>query len=258
VARSRADNLGIGARRCGQTLRLVATPDVVVEQRPAVCVGCQAALAADAPVVPRERRQVHEWPLLRLVVREHPTRPVRCPHSQTITVGTFPTEAPSHAHSGPHLRALVVYRVQQQLVPYGRVRELVADLVGTSLSLGTLVQWVQQAASTLEPMEAAMKAALRQVPVPHNDETGVRRAGRIAWAHVASTKRLTHYAIHPQRGRDATDAIGTLPSYQSVSVHDGWKPYRTNTNCRHALCNIHHLRELTYLEEHHQQAWPQR
>jgi transposase len=40
-----------------------------------------------------------------------------------------------------------------------------------------------------------------------------------------------------------------------VSVHDGWKPYRTNTNCRHALCNIHHLRELTYLEEHYQQAW---
>src|SRR5689334_23364159 len=33
----------------GETLRLVATPDVVVEQRPAVCAGCQAQLAADAP-----------------------------------------------------------------------------------------------------------------------------------------------------------------------------------------------------------------
>src|SRR5258706_16451315 len=48
----------------GETLRLVATPDVVVEHRPAVCAGCQAPLAADAPVVLRERRQVHDLPPL--------------------------------------------------------------------------------------------------------------------------------------------------------------------------------------------------
>jgi transposase len=40
-----------------------------------------------------------------------------------------------------------------------------------------------------------------------------------------------------------------------VSVHDGWKPYRTYTSCRHALCNIHHLRELTFLEEQYHQLW---
>ncbi len=57
--------------------------------------------------------------------------------------------------------------VQQQLAPYGRVRELLADLFGVSLSLGTLVRWVQQAAATLEPVEAALKAALGQVPVLH-------------------------------------------------------------------------------------------
>jgi transposase len=39
-----------------------------------------------------------------------------------------------------------------------------------------------------------------------------------------------------------------------VSVHDGWKPYHRYTRCRHALCNIHHLRELTYLEEQYQQT----
>jgi transposase len=40
-----------------------------------------------------------------------------------------------------------------------------------------------------------------------------------------------------------------------VSVHDGWKPYRRYTGCRHALCNIHHLRELTFLEEQYHQTW---
>ncbi len=77
----------------------------------------------------------------------------------------------------------------------------------------------------------------------------------MARAHVACTSQLTHYAIHPKRGTEATDAIGILPGYQGVSVHDGWKPYQTYTACRHALCNIHHLRELTFVEEEYHQTW---
>ncbi len=72
---------------------------------------------------------------------------------------------------------------------------------------------------------------------------------------MTSTSRLTHYAIHPKRGREALERIGILPHYRGVSVHDGWSSYRAYTACRHALCNVHHLRELTYLEEQYQQLW---
>ena len=44
----------------GETLRLVATPDTLVEHRPAICAGCQTPLSAEAPVLLRERRQVRE------------------------------------------------------------------------------------------------------------------------------------------------------------------------------------------------------
>jgi transposase len=92
--------------------------------------------------------------------------------------------------------------------------------------------------TTWEPVEVQINLALSQVPVLHSDETGVRQAGRLAWVHgrsVASTSRLTHSAVHPKRGTEATTAIGILPTYQGVSVHDGWKPYRAQTGCRHAL-----------------------
>jgi transposase len=239
----------------GDTLRLVAFPDAVEEHRPAICSKCQTPLGEEAPVVLRERRQVHELPPVRLVVTEHQALHVHCPACQAVSIGAFPAEAPSRAQYGPRLRALAVYLVEQQLVPYGRVRELLADLLGADLSWGTLVAWVSQAAATLEPVEAQIKAALSQAPVLHSDETGMRQAGHLVWAHVASTHRLTHYRIHPKRGAEATTDIGILPIYQGVSVHDGWKPYRTHTACRHALCNIHHLRELTYLEEQYGQAW---
>jgi transposase len=239
----------------GETLRLVAVPEEVVEHRPAVCVSCQAPLDEAAPVALYERRQVRELPPLRLLVREHRALHVRCPVCAQVSVGAFPAEAPSRAQYGPRLRALAVYLLEQQLIPYARVREVFTELVGAPVSVGTLTRWVRQGAETLRPVEEQIKAALQRAPVLHNDETGIRRAGKLAWAHVASTARLTHYAIHAKRGREATDAIGILPGYQGVSVHDGWKPYRSYTDCRHALCNIHHLRELTFLEEEYQQGW---
>jgi transposase len=77
----------------------------------------------------------------------------------------------------------------------------------------------------------------------------VRRTGHLAWAQVASTARLTHYAIQPKRGGEATAAIGILPAFHGISVHDGWAASRANATCRQALCTIHHRRELTFLEE---------
>ena len=56
------------------------------------------------------------------------------PVCQTITAGHFPAEVPSRAQYGPRLRALAVYLVEQQRVPYGRVRELLSDLFGVALS----------------------------------------------------------------------------------------------------------------------------
>ena len=214
----------------GETLHLVAAPDAIVEQRPASCVHCQAPLADEAPegsVVLRERRQVQELPAARLWVTEYQALHVRCPSCQGVSVGAFPIEAPSRAQYGPQLRALAVYLVEEQLLPLGRVQRLLADLLGVRLGRGTLVRWIQQASATLGPVEEELTVALRQAPVLHNDETSVRRAGQLAWVHVASTRRLTRYAVHAKRGQEATDAMGILPGYVGVSVHDGWTTYRT-------------------------------
>ncbi len=208
----------------GETRHLVALADEVVEHRPARCEACQIPLDETAPVAGYERRQVQELPPVRLLVREHRALHMRCPACEQVSVGVFPTEAPSRAQYGPRLRALAVYLVEQQLIPYARVRDLFAELVGAPVSVGTLTRWVQQGAQTLRPVEAQIKAALQRAPVLQCDETGVRRAGTLAWAHVASTARLTHDAIHAQRGTAATEAIGILPGYRGVSVHDGWKP----------------------------------
>ena len=92
----------------GETLRLVATPDVVVEHRPPVCSGCQAPLAADAPVVLRERRQVHDLPPLRLHITEHRALHVRCPACQSAAATRQGPRSPatSPARHSPPLASL--------------------------------------------------------------------------------------------------------------------------------------------------------
>lgn len=83
------------------------------------------------------------------------------------------------------------------------------------------------------------------------DETGLRVEGAGRFVHVASTKRLTHYACNTRRGKAAMDEIGILPAFRGTSVHDGWPAYSYYYQCRHALCGAHLLRELTYIEESH-------
>jgi transposase IS66 family protein len=74
--------------------------------------------------------------------------------------------------------------VEEHLVPLGRVQQRLRDRLGVPLGRGTLGRWIQQAAAPLAPVEAQRTAALRQVPVRHSDETGVRRSGRRAWVQV--------------------------------------------------------------------------
>jgi transposase len=149
--------------------------------------------------------------------------------------------------------------VQQQFVPYARVREVVVDVFGAALSVGTLVNLVRQGAERLVEVEQEIKAALRHAPVLHHDETGLRVVGaegaQLEWTHVTCTPTLTHYARHAARGAAALEAIGILPGYRGTSVHDGWTSYRHFQTGRHALCNAHHLRELTFVKEELHQEW---
>src|SRR6266852_7684691 len=122
------------------------------------------------------------------------------------------------------------------------------------MSEGCIRQLISRCAGVLLPLEGQMKRALRQASVIHQDETGLYVAGKRVWMHVTSTAQLTHYQVHPTRGTEALDQNGILPGYQGTSVHDGWAAYE-GYGCQHALCNVHLLRDLIFVEETTQQPW---
>ena len=76
------------------------------------------------------------------------------------------------------------------------------------------------------------------------DETGFRVEGGLQWVHCARTGKYTLLMVHPRRGKQAIEAMGVLPSFAGVAVHDAWAPYDTYTSADHQLCCAHALREL--------------
>jgi len=237
----------------GQHLQMVETPDQVISHGVESCPACQHDLR-EVPVLQMERRQVVELPPKRVAVIEHQAERKCCPACQEVILAPFPADVRAPVQYGHALGALAVYLVQQQLLPYERVSELFFDLYGHPISPATIVNLVQQCAEQLTEVEQQIKTALSHTGVLHQDETGLAVAGKRHWVHVSATPTLTHYAAHPKRGKEALEAIGILPNFQGVSVHDGWRSYWAYV-CQHATCNVHLVRDLTFLAEELHQDW---
>src|SRR3989441_747719 len=238
----------------GSTRHFVEIPDEIIIVRPQKCAHCQASLQ-ELPAEGYERRQRVDLPEIKAQVTEYQALDVRCPGCQHVTRGTFPDELRSSIQFGPMIKGIALYLLYGQLLPYARTAELLSDVCGCHISPGTLEAFVAAGTERLVETEELIKQALRAAEVMGTDETGIRVQGVLHWLHVARTDKLTHYAVHRKRGKAATDAIGILPQFHGIMEHDGYSSYPQSTQCEHAQCNAHPLRELCFLEEHEKQPW---
>lgn len=239
----------------GHALQQVENPDEVIIHRPSHCEACHCDLGKVAGQV-KERRQIHEIPVLRLSVTEHQVEVIRCPVCQYQSVGSFPMGVNAPAGYGPRVQALGVYLSQYQLLPMDRIGELFLDLLSCRISEGTLANWIQEAARTLSPTILRIKELLLAQRLDHVDETGGRVKGLLHWFHVNATRWLTLYHWHRNRGQKAIDAIGILPQYSGRAMHDRLSSY-DHYGCEHSICGAHLLRDCLLIVERDHQPWAQ-
>lgn len=238
----------------GETLEQVENPDHVVIHQVHACTNCGCGLAAQL-THDHEKRQEVEIPPIEPEVTEHQAEIKVCPQCGHINKADFPSHITQPMQYGTRVKSYAVYFNQEQYIPYERLQGIFADCFKLPLSQGTLVNANIKCYENLEQPEAATKQQIIDSKNTHFDESGMRVKGKLHWLHVSSTKTLTHYTIHEKRGLEAMEAAGILPEFKGNAIHDHWKSYFKFTDCTHSLCNAHHLRELTYLEENHDQAW---
>jgi transposase len=237
----------------GHALHQVETPDTILIHRVEHCAHCHYDLSV-APARIAEKRQVIDVPAKRLWTTEHQAEEKQCPACRHLTRACFPADVRAPAQYGRGIQTAATYLVSGQVVPYARASQLLHDLFGVQLSPATIAHFVQDCHQHLAAWETQLKADLLNARVLHQDETGMRVGKDGWWVHVCATKHLTHYGAHPKRGREGMNAIGIAPLFEGISVHDGLPSYQ-GYRFSEALCNVHHLRDLTFIEEELKQDW---
>lgn len=238
----------------GKHLKRSERIDHTVAHLPATCAHCQASLQ-DQPVRLVDSRQVFDLPEpAPLIVTEHRRYRCKCHGCGAVTTGSFPPAVSAPVQYGSRLAAVVSYLSVGQFLPEDRLGQVLTDLFGVSVSAGTIGHLIARAASRAQNFAAAVCEKIRQAPVKHLDETGFWVGSKPQWLHVAGTPGvdgLVHYRVSPKRG-------DVLAQAAHIVVHDHWTSYFQMSGVTHALCNAHHLRELTALVDIDGEAWARR
>lgn len=234
--------------RIGTTLQKVDDPDEI------------EILEVDQSVLPPgnyqevgfEIRQVFDIDIRRLVT-EYRAQVLEDQFGKRFTA-LFPAEVTKAVQYGQGVKAQAVYLSQYQLIPYQRVQEQFQDQFQLPISVGSIFEFNQQAYALLEQFELKLITKMLASSVLHTDETGINIGGKNHWLHCVSNRQWTLFYAHAKRGAEAMTSKNVLPRFTGILCHDHWKPY-FQLKCLHALCNAHHLRELTFAEEQDHQAW---
>jgi transposase len=200
------------------------------------------------------KRQVFDLPVLKVQVTEHETELKSCPSCGGHTEALFPSEVSQATQYGPQVKALATYFMHQHFISSERTQEVFRDVLGCPLSEGSLYSFVEECGEGLVHAEETLREILRESPVVHFDETGLRVNSTLHWVHSASTSEATLYTVHPKRGKEGMEAGDVLPHFEGVAIHDGWKNY-WQYECGHGLCDAHIVRELTFVEEKEGYPW---
>ena len=232
----------------GITLKKIDDPDIVEE----IKIDRSKLPAGKYQHVGFESRQVFDVDISRLVT-EYRAQILEDDNGNRF-IAPFPEGVTKAVQYGTGLKAHAVYMSQFQLIPYNRVQDHFSDQLHIPVSEGSLFNFNKEAFELLAEFEDRVKEKLSASDLVHVDETGINIGGKGHWLHCVSNDNWMLYHPHEKRGTEAMNAMGILPGFKGILCHDHWKPYY-KYDCTHALCNAHHLRELTRAFEQDDQKW---
>ena len=179
-----------------------------------------------------------------------------CPlRSNQPIKGTFPRGITGTKQYGNNVTAFITALHTVGMVSIDRVCQFMEGVVGIQMSTGTIKTKVEKLRKSVKSSVEWIRGKVKQLPLLHFDETGLRVEGSLHWLHCCCDQNWTYLFVHKNRGKKAMEEMGILPGYTGIVETDCWSPYFQYTNAGHALCNAHLARELVYAAENLGQPW---
>ena len=197
--------------------------------------------------VPPQRQQKVELPEIKPTVMEYQCYCGACERCGRQHWGEIPQGVPA-GMLGPRAMAVVALLSGKYHLSKRQVAEILQDLLGTAVSLGTVSNTEARVSEALaEPVEEA-KTFVQQQAVVHADETGHKVGGKKAWMWVAATTMVSVFLIRFSRGAAvAKELLGE--HFRGWLVSDRWHAYTWVDVLRRQLCWAHLERDITKIAE---------
>jgi transposase len=231
----------------GHTRALVPVEEVevVIAVKPERCRRCQHRLEGED--AQPERHQVTEIPPIKPVVTEYQLPQLCCPSCGALTRAEPPVGTPTSGF-GPRVQAITALCTGAYHLSKRTTQQVMADLFGLPLSVGTIVNLEQATVQAVAEPVAAARAYVHQQPTAYLDETGWREGQQRAWLWTAVTSWVTVFVVRLSRGsKVAQELLGER--FWGYLVTDRWSASTWYPTWRRQLCWAHLLRDIEAMIE---------
>jgi transposase len=198
----------------------------VVQLFPSTCRYCEHSFTGDGPQPATQgepqRHQVTELPKIEAHITEYRCEHALCPECGKTTQAALPEEV--GGRFGPELAALIGYLTVVCRMPRRVVQELLEQVLGIQLSVGSIQSSWEEASEAVAETCAELERELPQQPVLNSDETGYRTSGEKRWLWALVAPSFVFYKIAASRGAEVlVQLLGAI--FAGVLCSDRYSGY---------------------------------
>jgi transposase len=212
---------------------------------PRHCGKCERALAGRG--VEPLRHQLVEVPPIRPHITEFRCQGRECGGCGAVTYGELPPEVARHTF-GERLTGIIVLLSGKYRLSKRKLQDALTDLLGVSISLGTISNREAEVAEALAAPAAEAEEFVRDADAVNADETGWfegKENGRAkrAWLWVFATKLVVVFRISKSRGGEVPKAV-LGEDFTGFLTTDRWNGYNWYDLALRQLCWSHLTRDF--------------
>ena len=213
--------------------------DITIEQELTACPDCHHPLGN--PLGVQHHLQEDIVPARREVTLFRHHR-YWCPSCRKImTAPPAPNEIP-HGHLGPRTLATMLWLKYHAALPGNKIKDILYDLCGISVSEGAIAQALQRLGNYLHIENNHILQAIKEASHKHVDETGWKINGACSWLWTFVNSQWAFFHIDKSRGGKIPKEFLGVPHQGTVSS-DFYSAYNGLIGNKQK-CLVHLRREI--------------
>jgi transposase len=190
------------------------------------------------------RHQVAELPPLAVEISEHRLQRISCPDCGRIVRADLPADVPRGCF-GPKLEAAIASLTVRNRLSRRQLVELMEELFGCPIAVGTIDAILTRTAATLEPVYEELLEQTRAASALNIDETGWYLSGEPRTLWGAFSKQTAVLRIAPDRGKQHLHGL-IGDGFAGVVGSDRFAAYNSLEPERRQVCWSHLRRDFTF------------